>query len=595
MSAQPSSEDPSALYDLGVLLGRGSFGYVYAGRCVATGETVAVKQNEIAILSKVSHGNIVHYIASYYTGSALWIVMECCDGGSVTDLLDNLNHPLPEHVIAFIVRESLEGLKYLHKHKFLHRDIKGGNILLTASGHVKLADLGVSGQLHDTFSKRNTFVGTPYWMAPEVIMEQGYDGKADVWSLGITCFEMSQMLPPYASVHPMRVLFMVPKRDPPKLEDPDAWSPLFADFLSEALTKEPRSRPSASMLLSHPWVKGDAVGSPSDVVHIIEEAAEAKARAAAESAAELAAAKAKQAAAVAAANAAADEIDSDELDDEMGTVRRDPGYRVTGLDTISNQAFVIDDNDDETSYNPGTIEFNSTIEFNTSGLASVTSPNSKALRNLDEDERLLLQVSADDHEASLLASAAAAPPSPSADRVLAAAASAAAASAATAAPASPRLARDRASTAVRFVKTTETISGDDVDLANSVRMGATVRLPFLDLTMFDPDVLVEPDSDPAGCRMDMEDTIKSLSPLDLDLTDWYTDAYMRNMLKTLAAAKARRADSSVRPPPTSPTRRPSLAAKLAAKREARRRERSKIRNDRIIHDLQTTLRTIYRV
>lgn len=180
--------------------------------------------------------------------------MEYCGGGSIAEVCKVLDMGLDEDAIALICREALKGLKYLHKIHKLHRDIKGGNILLTENGQVKLADFGVSAKLCDTFSKRNTFVGTPYWMAPEVVLESMYDGRADVWSLGITAIEMAEINPPNADMHPMRVLMMIPRSGKPRLRNKERWSSEFHDFLSQCFEKDMRNRPTAEMLLKHPFV-----------------------------------------------------------------------------------------------------------------------------------------------------------------------------------------------------------------------------------------------------------------------------------------------------------------------------------------------------
>jgi hypothetical protein len=180
--------------------------------------------------------------------------MEYCGGGSVSDICNILESGLREDQIALVCREALKGLHYLHSVHKIHRDIKGGNILLTDAGDVKLADFGVSAQLFSTFSKRNTFVGTPYWMAPEVIQENTYDGKADIWSLGVTAIEMAEIVPPNSDVHPMRVLFMIPRDPPPRLQDKKAWSLLFHQFLKDCLVKDPNKRPTAEKLLQHKFV-----------------------------------------------------------------------------------------------------------------------------------------------------------------------------------------------------------------------------------------------------------------------------------------------------------------------------------------------------
>ncbi|XVF85801.1 hypothetical protein PTKIN_Ptkin17bG0146800 [Pterospermum kingtungense] len=262
-------EDPSTKYELLNELGKGSYGAVYKARDIRTSELVAIKvislsegeegyeeiRGEIEMLQQCSHPNVVRYLGSYQQGEEyLWIVMEYCGGGSVADLMNVTEEPLEEYQIAYICREALKGLDYLHSIFKVHRDIKGGNILLTEQGEVKLGDFGVAAQLTRTMSKRNTFIGTPHWMAPEVIQESRYDGKVDVWALGVSAIEMAEGLPPRSAVHPMRVLFMISIEPAPMLEDKEKWSLVFHDFVAKSLTKDPRARPTASEMLMHKFI-----------------------------------------------------------------------------------------------------------------------------------------------------------------------------------------------------------------------------------------------------------------------------------------------------------------------------------------------------
>ncbi|GAB4829044.1 hypothetical protein Ancab_018703 [Ancistrocladus abbreviatus] len=262
-------EDPSTKYELLNELGKGSYGAVYKARDIKTSELVAVKvislvegeegyeeiRGEIEMLQHCSHPNVVRYFGSYQGEEYLWIVMEYCGGGSVADLMNVTEEPLEESQIAYICRETLKGLAYLHSIFKVHRDIKGGNILLTEQGEVKLGDFGVAAQLTRTMSKRNTFIGTPHWMAPEVIQESRYDGKVDVWALGVSAIEMAEGLPPRSAVHPMRVLFMISIEPAPMLEDKEKWSLVFHDFIAKCLTKDTRLRPTAAEMLKHKFIE----------------------------------------------------------------------------------------------------------------------------------------------------------------------------------------------------------------------------------------------------------------------------------------------------------------------------------------------------
>ncbi|XP_067146463.1 serine/threonine-protein kinase 3 isoform X8 [Apteryx mantelli] len=215
LSEDSLTKQPEEVFDVLEKLGEGSYGSVFKAIHKESGQVVAIKQvpvesdlqeiiKEISIMQQCDSPYVVKYYGSYFKNTDLWIVMEYCGAGSVSDIIRLRNKTLTEDEIATILKSTLKGLEYLHFMRKIHRDIKAGNILLNTEGHAKLADFGVAGQLTDTMAKRNTVIGTPFWMAPEVIQEIGYNCVADIWSLGITSIEMAEGKPPYADIHPMR-------------------------------------------------------------------------------------------------------------------------------------------------------------------------------------------------------------------------------------------------------------------------------------------------------------------------------------------------------------------------------------------------------
>uniref|UniRef100_A0AAX7W1C9 non-specific serine/threonine protein kinase n=1 Tax=Astatotilapia calliptera TaxID=8154 RepID=A0AAX7W1C9_ASTCA len=272
--------NPNDIWEIIGELGDGAFGKVYKARNKETGVLAAAKVIEtkseeeledyiveIDILAKCDHRYIVKLLDAFYYENKLWIMIEFCPGGAVDAAMLELDRGLTEPQIQVVCRQMLEALDYLHGLKIIHRDLKAGNILLMLDGDIKLADFGVSAKNTKTLQRRDSFIGTPYWMAPEVVMcetmkDAPYDYKADIWSLGITLIELAQIEPPHHELNPMRVLLKIAKSEPPSLEQPKKWSQAFNDFLRKCLDKNPETRPTAAQMLEHPFVKSVTTNRP---------------------------------------------------------------------------------------------------------------------------------------------------------------------------------------------------------------------------------------------------------------------------------------------------------------------------------------------
>ena len=258
--------DPEDKFLLLEKLGQGNYGIVYKVQDKYTNKIYAAKisslytnnlesnKKEINVLKQCNSPYIIHYYGSYLKNKTIWIILEYCDAGSVLDLMRISNKNLNEQQIASIISMVLKGLIFLHEQKKIHRDIKAGNILLSNNGYAKLGDFGVSAELMHSFSKKVSKIGTPYWMSPEVISQNRYDSKCDIWSLGITCIELAEGEPPYSEIRTFLVMKKIINNPPKGLSNPEKWSMEFNDFVSKCLTFQPEERPSAKELISHNFI-----------------------------------------------------------------------------------------------------------------------------------------------------------------------------------------------------------------------------------------------------------------------------------------------------------------------------------------------------
>ncbi|KAL4472278.1 hypothetical protein ABPG72_011639 [Tetrahymena utriculariae] len=261
-----NKQDPEEIFDIVSALGQGNYGKVFKAICKQDQKEYAIKvmlvnedifqiSKEISILQNCKNQNIVGYFGSFFKDNAIWLVTEFCEGGSALDLIKIIQRTFNEQEISAVLYQALLGLQYLHDNKKIHRDIKAGNILLNEKGEAKLADFGVSAEQIYTNAEKQTLMGTPYWMSPEVLGNSKYNNKTDIWSLGITAIELAEGEPPYSHIHPFRAMFAIKKNPPQGLSNPTQWGQEFNDFVKKCLTLDSNQRPTAKDLLSHPFIK----------------------------------------------------------------------------------------------------------------------------------------------------------------------------------------------------------------------------------------------------------------------------------------------------------------------------------------------------
>ena len=258
------SKDPTKIIKREKKLGEGAGGTVYLCTDLRNKEKCAVKispisdldniKNEIAMHALTQHENIVRYIETFQWQEELWILLEFMEGGALTDVLGR-GVQWTEANMAYVCKQALLGLAYMHKSHRLHRDIKSDNILVNLKGQVKLADFGFAVGLTEEENKRKSVVGTPYWMSPELIRGLEYDAKVDVWSLGITAIEMADGEPPLIDEQPLRALLLITIQPSPTVENPSKWSNALNHFLKRCLMTRPEQRASTEQLLMHPWIR----------------------------------------------------------------------------------------------------------------------------------------------------------------------------------------------------------------------------------------------------------------------------------------------------------------------------------------------------